>query len=145
VSSDAVSQSTFQTFGVAGTSFAKRADATIQESTLALIKEKTGISAEAVHVTSTAQTDIGSVAYVRQHHNGIKFANAVANAAFNNNNNVVAFGSSFVKPDSIASSVSKISQEKAIKVAVDALGGAYNKKPISLEYVGVLQIHPGYH
>jgi extracellular elastinolytic metalloproteinase len=48
---------------------------------------------------------------------------------------VVAFGSSFVKPDSIASSTPNISQEKAIKVAVDALGGAYNKKPIGLEYV----------
>jgi Zn-dependent metalloprotease len=90
---------------------------------------------EAIKVTSTAHTDTGSIAYVRQQHNGIKFANAVANAAFNKNNNVIAFGSSFVKPDSIASSTPKISQQQAIKVAADDLGGAYNKKPVGLEYV----------
>jgi extracellular elastinolytic metalloproteinase len=103
--------------------------------TVTLVQEKTGISAEAIKLTSIAQTDTGSVAYVRQQHNGTKFANAVANAAFNENGNVIAFGSSFVKPESIASSTPKISQEKAIQVAVDALGGAYNKKPVGLEFV----------
>jgi extracellular elastinolytic metalloproteinase len=128
---------------VSGATFAKRAGSTVKESTIALVEEKTGVSADAIKLTSTAQTDTGSVAYVRQQHNGVKFANAVANAAFNKNNKVVAFGSSFVKPDSIASSTPQISQDEAIKVAVAALGGAYNKKPIGLEYVRPLQVrHP---
>jgi extracellular elastinolytic metalloproteinase len=117
----------------------------VQESTIALVQEKTGVSADAIKLTSTSNTDTGSVAYVRQQHNGVRFANAVANAAFNKNNNVVAFGSSFVKPDSIASSTPNISQEKAIKVAVDALGGAYNKKPVGLEYVRSFFFRHSYH
>jgi extracellular elastinolytic metalloproteinase len=118
-----------------GASFARRAGSTVQESTISLVEEKTGISADAIQVTSSAETENGAIAYVRQQHKGIKFANAVANVAFNKNSKVVAFGSSFVKPDSIASSVPKISQQQAIKVAVSALGGAYIKKPVGLEYV----------
>jgi extracellular elastinolytic metalloproteinase len=115
--------------------FAKRAGSTVQESTIALVEEKTGVSAGDIKLTSSAETENGAVVYVRQQHNDIKFANAVANAAFNKNSKVVAFGSSSVKPDGIASSTPKISQQQAIKVAVKALGGAYNKKPIGLEYV----------
>jgi extracellular elastinolytic metalloproteinase len=117
----------------------------VQESTIALVQEKTGVSADAIKLTSTSNTETGSVAYVRQQHKGVKFANAVANIAFNKNNNVVAFGSSFVKPDSIASSTPKISQDQAVKVAIDVLGGTYNRKPTSLEYVCSVQIHPVYH
>jgi extracellular elastinolytic metalloproteinase len=136
---------TFQTFGVSGASFAKRAGLTAKESTIALVAEKTGVSADAIKLIATAQTDTGSIGYVHQQHNGIKFANAVANAAFNKNNNLVAFGSSFVKPTSIASSIAKISQEQAIQIAVDTLGGAYNKKPVGLEYVRLLHVHHSHH
>jgi extracellular elastinolytic metalloproteinase len=59
----------------------------------------------------------------------------VANVAFNSQNKLTAFGSSFVKTSNIASSTPKISQEQAISVAEGALGGKYNKKPIGLEYV----------
>ena len=51
---------------------------------------------------STAETDGAKHAYIRQRVNGVPFANAVANVAFNDEDKVVAFGSSFVKPSESA-------------------------------------------
>lgn len=99
--------------------------------------------------------DTAKHAYVRQSYQGVPFANAVANVAFNHENKVVAYGSSFVKPseyiglitwkaslifiimmlESINASKPTISQEQAVAAAEVALNGKYNNHPITLEYV----------
>ena len=89
-----------QTFGDEGFEHAltKRADATIEDSALAFIVSKLGISDSDVHFRSGYSAETVKHAYVKQLHEGIPFSNAVANVAFNHDNKVVAFGSSFVKP-----------------------------------------------
>ena len=125
-----------QTFGTGVEhALSKRADATVEDAAVAFIKDKLSVSEDSVYIRSTSSNDGIQHAYVQQKVNGIPVANAVANVAFNRQNNVVAFGSNFVKTSEIASSTPKISQEQAISVAESALGGKYNKKPIGLEYV----------
>ena len=75
----------------------KRADATIEDATVAYVSEKLGVQGDNVHISSTSAIDGVSHAYVQQKVNGIPVANAVANIAFNSDNKVVAFGNSFVK------------------------------------------------
>ncbi|KAF8156605.1 Fungalysin metallopeptidase-domain-containing protein [Crassisporium funariophilum] len=117
-----------------------------------------GLSIEAFHPPSTFETfDTGidhpqskravfslqdaAIAFTASHQsldasaNGIRFANAVANVAFNKDGKVVSFGSSFVKPKSIASSSPSISVESAISSAEKAFDGKYNNHPTTLEYV----------
>lgn len=48
-------------------------------------------------VKSTSEADEIKHAYIQQKVNGVPYANAVANVAFNKDDKVVAFGSSFVK------------------------------------------------
>ncbi|KAF8627971.1 hypothetical protein AX17_006078, partial [Amanita inopinata Kibby_2008] len=69
---------------------------------------------------------------------GILFANAAANVAFNKANKVVSFGSSFVKPTKIASSKPTVALEDPIASAEKSLDGKYNSHPNTLEFL-VLQ------
>ena len=50
-----------------------------------------------MHVRSSFEGESASHVYVKQKLNGIPFANAVANVAFNKDNKVTSFGASFVK------------------------------------------------
>lgn len=75
----------------------KRTDATIEDATVAYVSEKLGVQSDNVQIRSTSTIDGVSHAYVQQVVNGVPVANAVANIAFNSENKVVAFGSSFVK------------------------------------------------
>lgn len=127
-------ETTYETFG-AGVDhpLTKRQDASLKETTVAFVEEKLGVDASAVQFKSGHSGDSGEFGYARQQHDGIPFANSVANVAFKNNR-VVAFGSSFVKTDKIASKKPSISVEKAITVAEAALDGTYNKSPAKLEY-----------
>ena len=75
----------------------KRADATVEDATVAYVTEKLGVTDANVHIRSTSTIDGVSHAYVQQMVNVIPVANAVANIAFNSDNKVVAFGNSFVK------------------------------------------------
>ena len=59
------------------------------------------MSAGDVEVKSTSENSEAKHAYVHQRLNGVPFANAVANVAFNKDNKVVAFGSSFIKPSTL--------------------------------------------
>ncbi|KAJ7235517.1 hypothetical protein C8J57DRAFT_1248358 [Mycena rebaudengoi] len=68
----------------------KRAGASLQESSVAFIQDK-------LNLTYTGAADRYS--YAAQTHKGISYANAVANVAFNKDDKVVVFGSSFVTPN----------------------------------------------
>jgi extracellular elastinolytic metalloproteinase len=50
-----------------------------------------------VHYRSGYSAETAKHAYMNQIHENIPFANAVANVAFNHENKVVAFGTSFVE------------------------------------------------
>lgn len=52
---------------------------------------------DAVHVHAAYAGEVASHAYIKQKINNLTIANAVANIAFNKDNQVVAFGSSFVE------------------------------------------------
>jgi extracellular elastinolytic metalloproteinase len=77
---------------------AKRADATIEASARSFIESRLGLGKEKVLYRSGYSAETAKHAYVKQTHENISFANAVANVAFNHENKVVAFGSSFVNP-----------------------------------------------
>jgi extracellular elastinolytic metalloproteinase len=59
----------------------------------------------------------------------------VANIAFDLEGRITSFGSSFVKPTTISSSIPSLKIEDAISSAVSALGGKFNEHPAKLEYV----------
>ncbi|KAF9008256.1 Fungalysin metallopeptidase-domain-containing protein [Cyathus striatus] len=130
-------ESTYETFGVDGLDhpLSKRADPSIEESTLAFLESYLNIDASDVKYKSGYSGEVTKQAYVKQSHNGVPFANAVANVAFNQNNKVISYGSSFVKPKKIASSTPSITVDAAIAAAEEALDGKYNDWPSTLEYL----------
>ncbi len=61
------------------------------------MQSRVGVDAEEVHLRSKTANEATNIVYFKQRVNGVPVANAVANVAFNKNNKVSAFGSSFVK------------------------------------------------
>ncbi|KAF8056573.1 Fungalysin metallopeptidase-domain-containing protein [Lyophyllum atratum] len=129
--------STYETFGEGVDHPLRKRDvnATLEDSTVAFVQSRLGIDSSAVSYKSGFSGEVARHAYVKQVHNGIPFANAVANIAYNQDDKVVAFGSSFVKPTSIASSTPSISLDAAIAKAELALDGKYNGHPASIQYL----------
>ncbi|KAJ7140443.1 Fungalysin metallopeptidase-domain-containing protein [Mycena filopes] len=126
--------STYKTFGRGlDHPLSKRADATMEESALAYMQSELGIQAEHAAYHSGYAGDIVSHAYIKQAHNGIFFANAVANVAMKDGK-VVAMGHSFVQPSQIAPSTPSVPFEAAVATAENALGGTYNGHPASTKY-----------
>ncbi|KAJ7461624.1 Fungalysin metallopeptidase-domain-containing protein [Mycena latifolia] len=126
--------STYQTFdGGIGLPFLRR-DGSLAETATAFVENQLKVNASTVKFKSGYSGDVAQYAYVKQQHNNISFANAVANVAFKNGK-VVSFGNSFVKPSSIAPSSPTISIESAIATAERTLDGTYNKIPTVLEYL----------
>jgi extracellular elastinolytic metalloproteinase len=101
------------------------------------VQSHLGLGDKTVEFHSGFSSDEIQHAYVKQLHDGVSFANAVANVAFNKENKVVAFGSSFVKPKSIPSSKPTISLEDAISAAEKALEGKFNGHKATLEYLAL--------
>ncbi|KAF8970318.1 Fungalysin metallopeptidase-domain-containing protein [Flammula alnicola] len=128
--------STFETFE-AGIDHphSKRSDISLEDAAVAFVESHLSLDKGALTYKSGYSGEVAQHAYLKQAHEGIPFANAVANVAFNQNNKVVSFGSSFVKPKSIAASKPSITVEAAIASAEAALGGKYNDHPATLEYV----------
>ncbi|KAJ3559512.1 hypothetical protein NP233_g11246 [Leucocoprinus birnbaumii] len=128
--------STFETFG-SGVDhpLSRRDDTDIKESSIAFVQSHLGVSPETISFKSGYSGEAAKHAYVKQTFNGIPVANAAANVAFNHDNKVVAFGSSFVKPKSIASSTPSISVQDATSTAEAALDGTYNSHPTSIQYI----------
>ncbi|KAJ7175170.1 Fungalysin metallopeptidase-domain-containing protein [Mycena crocata] len=127
--------STYETFGTGiDHPLRKRAGVSFKESSVAFIQNKLGLKAENAVFHSGFTADVVTHAYAKQAHDGIMFANAVANVAFNKDDKVVAFGSSFIEPTSIASSTPSVAFEDAVAVAEEALGGTYNGHPAEIKY-----------
>ncbi|KAJ6579478.1 metalloprotease [Mycena vulgaris] len=103
-------------------------------SATAFVQSQLNIDLSNVKFKSGYSDDIAEYAYVKQQHNNIPFANAVANVAFTKGK-IVSFGNSFVKPETIASSTPTVSVTAAISTAEMALGGTYNNIPTTLEYL----------
>ncbi|KAL0569434.1 hypothetical protein V5O48_012538, partial [Marasmius crinis-equi] len=126
----------FETFGsgVEHPTFSVQ-DATLEERALQAVKTRLNIGDNAVGFISGHEGDVASYAYVRQMQNGVPFANAVANVAFNKENKLVAFGSSFVNANNIPSSQPKIGAAKAVAVAEQLLDGKLELPKTTLEYL----------
>ncbi|KAJ7452329.1 Fungalysin metallopeptidase-domain-containing protein [Mycena latifolia] len=128
--------STYETFGAGiDHGISKRADASLEERALAFVQAHLGVAADAVEFRSGFASEVSDHAFLRQMINGIPVANAVANIAFNKDNKVVAIGSSFIKPSSVAPSIPTIPLEDAISAAEAALEGTFNGHAATLEFL----------
>jgi hypothetical protein len=76
----------------------KRTDPSLEDSAKAFVQSKLGVKANAMKYYSGSSGKTVKNTYLTQMYDGVHFANAVANVAFNRDGKVVAFGSSFVKP-----------------------------------------------
>ncbi|TCD65526.1 hypothetical protein EIP91_002534 [Steccherinum ochraceum] len=132
-------ESSYQTFGTGiDHPLAKRADGSVGDAAAAFVESQLGVKASDVQVKSTSETSEAKHAYIQQRVYGVPFANAVANVAFNKDDKVVAFGSSFVKPKSVASSTPSVAIEDAIATAEQKLNGKFDTESFpapTLEYV----------
>ncbi|KAJ7282449.1 Fungalysin metallopeptidase-domain-containing protein [Mycena rebaudengoi] len=117
--------STFETFG-AGVDhpLRKRDGASLKDASVAYVQDKLNLPADTVAWQSGFTAANARYAYVKQSQDGIFFANAVANVAFNSEDNVVAFGSSFVTPKSVASSTPSVDLADAVAMAEKMLDGS---------------------
>ncbi|KAI0045234.1 hypothetical protein FA95DRAFT_1495706 [Auriscalpium vulgare] len=130
-------ESTYETFGTEGLDhpLARRDGFDLKGAAISFVGSKLSVEQEAVHFRSSFEGEATKNAWVKQQSNGVPFANAVANVAFNHDGKVVAFGSSFVKPAKIASHVPTVSLEDAIATAEKTLDGKYNDIPATLEFL----------
>ncbi|KAG5653642.1 hypothetical protein H0H81_011744 [Sphagnurus paluster] len=127
-------ETTFQTFGTGIEQPASAAPQTLSEESVSFVKSRLGVETSKVSFKSGYSTKLTRVAYVKQVHNGVPFANAVANIAWKGNK-VVSFGSSFVKTEKIADSTPTIPAAAAISAAEVTLEGKHNNHPSTLEYL----------
>ncbi|KAJ7108331.1 Fungalysin metallopeptidase-domain-containing protein [Mycena epipterygia] len=131
-------ESTFETFGEGiDHPLRKRKEVSLEDRTLAFVQSHLGIAADAVAFKSGFAGEVADHAFVRQTIDGIPVANAVANVAFNKDDKVVSFGSSFIKPINTSPSSPTVSLEDAIAAAEDALHGTFNEHPPTLEFLGL--------
>ncbi|KAF8918210.1 Fungalysin metallopeptidase-domain-containing protein [Mucidula mucida] len=127
--------SIFKTFGSGGIDhpLTQRSNASFGEKACSFLASEMGIDIEQVAYRVGSDGDIVSHAYLSQTHDGVPFANAVANVAMKDDK-VVSYGSSFVSYSSIAHSTPSITVEDAISTAERMLGGKYNNWEPSLQY-----------
>ncbi|KAF8649625.1 hypothetical protein AX16_005714 [Volvariella volvacea WC 439] len=125
--------STFETFGE-GLEQPPSFAGDLGEDTIAFIRSRLGDRTPELIFRSGYSEGEGRFAYLKQAHEGIPFANAVANVGWRGSN-VVSFGASFVRPNKIAASTPTLSLEDVIAQTEEALGGKYNGHPATLEYL----------
>ncbi|OBZ77808.1 Extracellular metalloproteinase 10 [Grifola frondosa] len=132
-------ESSYETFGTGiDHPLSKRVDASIEDSAIAFIQSHLGVDTDAVHVRSAFAGQAAQHVYVKQQINGVSVANAFANIAFNKDNKVVAFGSSFVKASKTPSATPSINIKDVISTAESVPGGKYdteNHPTLTLEYL----------
>ncbi|KAJ7155333.1 Fungalysin metallopeptidase-domain-containing protein [Mycena filopes] len=131
-------ESTYETFGEGiDHPLRKREEANLEDRTLAFIQSHLGVAADAVSFKSGFAGEVSEHAFVRQSINGVPVANAVANVAFNKDDKVVAFGSSFVPTTNASPSTPSVSLEDAIATAEETLDGTFNDHPPTLEFLAL--------
>ncbi|GLB42800.1 putative peptidase M36 family protein [Lyophyllum shimeji] len=109
----------------------------LNDSAIAFMQSQLGFDAAQVSYRVGVSREDGDFAYVNQYHDGVPFANAVANIAWKDGK-VVAFGSSFVPINStsnIADSKPTLDVNSVISTAERALDGEFNSQPPTLEYL----------
>ncbi|KAF8600980.1 hypothetical protein BDV93DRAFT_533761 [Ceratobasidium sp. AG-I] len=128
---------TFEAYGVEGVDhpLSKRGinDLSPTDAAKSFLEDKLGVKPDALSRRSGHSSDVATFEYFRQMFNGIPVTNAVANVAIKGDK-VVSFGSSFVKPKSVAAAQPKLTKEAAIAKVEQVTGGKYNKWPTTLEY-----------
>ncbi|ESK86186.1 putative extracellular elastinolytic metalloproteinase precursor [Moniliophthora roreri MCA 2997] len=132
-------RSQFKTYGAGNAlaqpqSFASKEGLT--SNTLTWIQNQLNLDNSSVAWQSGWSMDSTSCGYVKQVHDGVPFANAVANVMFKGNN-VVAFGNSFVDTAKakIAPSTPTIQTSDAISKAEAALDGEHSGVEPTLKYL----------
>ncbi|KAK0450465.1 metalloprotease [Desarmillaria tabescens] len=127
--------STFKTYGE-GKSISSFTGGDLETSAVSFIASELGVDASTISFNSghSAENDV-SYAYAKQYHDGVLFANAVANVAFKNGN-AVSFGSSFVDTSNIAAPQPSIQLDSIISKVEDALAATYSGIN-SLEYLAL--------
>ncbi|KAK7034645.1 hypothetical protein VNI00_012287, partial [Paramarasmius palmivorus] len=126
---------TFKTFGkVKSDKRALDVDINVESSSLEFVKTQLNLDDSKLSYKTGYTSGGKAYGYLKQQHNGIPFANAVANVAFKDNT-PVSFGASFVDTANIADSTPTFDVKDAIKVAEDALEGKHNDIEPTLEYL----------
>lgn len=132
---------TFKTYGTEGKEDPLAASLTggsapaLDESALAFIQSELGMSPDQVGYKSGYTTsDKSKFAYVRQYHDGVPFANAVANIAWNDGK-IVAFGNSFVDISNIESSKPTLDVSEVMPNIEQTLDAKCNDQAPQLEYL----------
>ncbi|SJL08867.1 uncharacterized protein ARMOST_12239 [Armillaria ostoyae] len=97
----------------------------LKVSMASFIASELGVDSSAIGYHSGRSEDVMSYWYGKQHHDGIPFANAVANAAFRNGE-AVALGSSFVNTSNIVSSSPSVSVDSIIGKVEGSFVATYN-------------------
>ncbi|KAI5822705.1 hypothetical protein K523DRAFT_358185 [Schizophyllum commune Tattone D] len=105
----------------------------IEAASTSFVAEQLGVDENAVNFKSGYESASAHYGYLRQSHDNVPFANAVANVAFKDDK-VVSFGHSFVPTDNIASSTPTIEIDSFISDIEAQLDGKFNDYA-SLEYV----------
>ncbi|KAF8886751.1 Fungalysin metallopeptidase-domain-containing protein [Infundibulicybe gibba] len=125
---------TFQTFGDGVDQPQSFGPTTLEGMAVSIVQSQIGVDSTNVHFQSGFSDGPGAFAYVRQSHEGVPFANAVANVALNNNK-IVSFGSSFVETTNIAASTPSLDVQSVIPNAEKALDGKFNGHTPTLRYL----------
>ncbi|EJC99667.1 uncharacterized protein FOMMEDRAFT_127852 [Fomitiporia mediterranea MF3/22] len=128
--------SQFETFG-AGVDhpLSKRAEpADVEQKSVSFTASRLGVSEDDIAFKKSFTGQTATHAYLKQKINGVEVANAVANVALNSDDKVVTFGANFVKPQSVSSTIPKISSDEAISAAEKQLGATHNGFPTGLEF-----------
>ncbi|KAF8952906.1 Fungalysin metallopeptidase-domain-containing protein [Flammula alnicola] len=127
--------STFETFAEGiDHPLSKRDTFSLSDAAIAFAASHISKDTSSIVFKSGFAGDVAQHAFLTQTHEGVPFANAVANVAFNNNKKVVSFGSSFITPNTTAPSTPSISLPSAISVAEAKLDGQYNNHPTTIEF-----------
>ncbi|THH27526.1 hypothetical protein EUX98_g6669 [Antrodiella citrinella] len=125
-------ESAYQTFGTGvDHPLRKREDATVGDAAIAFVESHLGVKSHNIQIKSTAETSETKHAYIQQKLNGVPFANAVANVAFNKDDKVVAFAK-------VAASTPSIQITDAIATAEKKLNGKFDAENFpapTLEYL----------
>ncbi|KAK0201228.1 Fungalysin metallopeptidase-domain-containing protein [Desarmillaria ectypa] len=105
----------------------------LEVSMASFIASELGVDSSAIVYHSGRSDDVMSYSYVKQYHDGVPFANAVANVAWKNGK-AVALGSSFVDTTNIAASSPSVPVDSIISKVEDSFIATYNGIS-SLEYL----------